>query len=51
LSIGALNALFGTLHSNTIPFDIKEIFIGNNPGTDGCNRSIATNKGWMVRTD
>ena len=43
LSAEALNALFGTLHSNTIS-DEKRIVIGGNPGTGACNNSIATNK-------
>ena len=45
LSASALNDLFGTLHSNA---GSKDIFIGNNPGTNTCNRSIATSKGWNV---
>lgn len=45
LSIDALNALFKTLHSNE---GTKKIYIGDNPGTNGCDRSIATNKGWTV---
>jgi hypothetical protein len=51
----ALNTLFGTLHSNTItpPFyfsnkDTKEVSIGGNFGSDGCDISIAENKGWKV---
>ena len=46
LSTSALNNLFGTLHSNNVGH--KEIFIDNNPGTNTCNRSIATNRGWYV---
>ena len=49
LSTAALNTLFGTLHSNTIPGTWKDIYIAGNPGTNSCNRSIATNKGWTVR--
>ena len=41
----ALNALFETLHSNAGV--IKRISIIGNPGTDTCNRSVATNKGWV----
>jgi hypothetical protein len=52
----ALNALFGTLHSN--PDTTKTIYIGNNPrsgagvgtGTSGCDQTIATDKGWTVNT-
>jgi len=47
LTATALNTLFGTLHSNTIE-GVKTIYIGNNPGTDTCDTSIAENKGWTV---
>jgi hypothetical protein len=47
LTATALNALFGTLHSNTISGENK-IYIGNNPGTATCDRTIATAKGWTV---
>ena len=40
----ALNALFETLHSNA---GKKYISISGNPGSSNCNRSIATNKGWI----
>jgi hypothetical protein len=46
LNVEALNALFGTLHSNTIPNKQKVLWIGNNPGTSGCTKTIAENKGW-----
>jgi hypothetical protein len=42
----SLNALFRTLHSNAGSKD--GIGIQNNPGTNDCDRSIATNKGWRV---
>jgi hypothetical protein len=45
LTEDALNALFGTLHGNTIPGG-KTISIGSNPGYSTCDRSIATGKGW-----
>jgi len=49
-----LNALFGTLHSNTIldhrGVDRRGIYIRNNPGTATCNQSIARDKGWVVNT-
>lgn len=45
LDTDALNALFETLHSNA---GTKKIYIGGNPGTKECDRSIATNKGWTV---
>ena len=47
LSVEALNALFGTLHNN-YNWEYKWIYINNNPGTDACNQSIATGKGWIV---
>jgi hypothetical protein len=43
-SAKSLNALFKTLHSNG-----GSIYIGDNPGTNDCDRSIATNKGWEVK--
>jgi len=42
-----LNELFETLHSNTISGG-KFISIGDNDGTNTCNLSIATNRGWTV---
>lgn len=45
LGTDALNALFKTLHGNA---GTKNINIAGNPGTNECDRSIATNKGWMV---
>jgi len=47
LSATALNNLFESLHSNNPPSG-KTVHIWGNPGTDTCNRSIATNKGWQV---
>jgi hypothetical protein len=41
-----LNELFETLHGNTI--EEKRIYIGNNPGTSGCDRQIAIEKGWHI---
>jgi len=41
----ALNALFGTLHSNNLGEE-KTISISENPGAESCDRSIATTKGW-----
>jgi len=49
LSAAALDALFSTLHSNT--FLGKIIHVSGNPGTDACNPSIATEKGWIVETE
>jgi hypothetical protein len=51
----ALDALFGTLHSNP---GAKTIYIRANPrsnpgagsGTNGCDQSIAIDKGWTVNT-
>jgi len=53
LSAFALNALFGALHSNTVPPAqglniVKIINIYDNPGTADCDRSIAEKKGWTV---
>jgi photosystem II stability/assembly factor-like uncharacterized protein len=47
LTSAELDALFGTLNSTAI---WKFIDISNNPGTNSCNRSIATSRGWTVRT-
>ena len=46
----ALNNLFGTLHSNPPPqgYSNKTVYVGNNPGTNTADRSIATAKGWEV---
>jgi len=44
----ALDALFGTLHSNSILGITKAIVIQNNPGAATCNPSIAVDKGWTV---
>ena len=49
-SATALNDLFETLPVNTIPNNIKRIYIANNPGTATCDPSIATAKGWNVNT-
>ena len=46
LTSSALNALFGTLHSN--PGE-KIITIWQNPGTNDCDRSIAEKKGWRFQ--
>jgi len=53
LTADALNALFATLHNNTImggnnfPVE-KQIYIGGNPGIDDCDHKIAESKGWTV---
>ena len=47
LNAAALNALFGTLHSNTIQGQTKHIILDGNLGQDSCDRSIAENKGWI----
>ena len=44
-TIEALNDLFQTLPSNDF---IKSIFINNNPGSAGCDPSIAEEKGWRI---
>jgi len=44
-----LNNLFGTLQDGRSWTQfMKRIFIGNNPGTESCDRSIATNRRWSV---
>jgi len=49
LSSEALNAMFETLHNNIHPrIPLKIVHVGNNPGTDDCDISIAVNKGWAV---
>jgi hypothetical protein len=47
LSVDALNALFSSLLPKTAS-DNAAIYIGDNSGTDDCDRSIATGKGWTV---
>ena len=47
LSTYALNALFVTLHSDTISGG-KSICFQNNQGTETCEKGIATYKGWEV---
>ena len=47
LQTTALDALFESLHRNTIP-NGKNLFVENNPGSGACNRSIATQKGWVI---
>ena len=56
--VNALNAMFETLHSNDTTVDItihsivmrfaKMVDIDGNPGTETCDRSIATDKKWSV---
>ncbi len=41
-----LNLFFESLHNNKM--FRKTVYIGGNPGTEKCNISIATNKGWKV---
>lgn len=45
LTKNALETLFKALNTNV---GTKNIYIGENPGTKECDRSIATNKGWIV---
>jgi hypothetical protein len=47
LDATALNALFRTLHNNTVS-DSKIIYILDNIGAYDCDRSLAENKGWTV---
>jgi hypothetical protein len=46
LSGSEIDKMFGTLHSAVLPGKI--VYIGYNPGTDDCDYSIATDKGWEV---
>lgn len=45
LTNNSLETLFKTLNTNV---DTKNIYIGGNPGTEECDRGIATSKGWIV---
>jgi len=47
LSAAAFDALFETLHDNTISGG-KTIFTRHNPGNSECDKSIATRKEWLV---
>jgi len=47
LTTTALNALFETLHSDTISIG-KKICVRNNQGENTCDQSIATHKGWVM---
>jgi hypothetical protein len=46
----ALNRLFETLHDKNWGDYEKIIYIANNPGTNRCDTTIATRKGWTVNT-
>ena len=55
LTAAALNAFFGTLHSNTVPPALsigeetaKKLVIKGNPGAADCDRSITEKKGWNI---
>ena len=48
LTAEALNSLFGTL--NVTKEEGKILYIRNNPGTNTCNHSIATDKHWKIDT-
>ena len=51
LSASALNKIFNDLPKGKKwdGYEQSTIDIGNNPGTDTCDKSIAENKGWIVR--
>jgi len=49
LNGSALNLLFKTLRGGDSVFS-KNIYIVDNPGTNDCDQSIATNKGWKVNS-
>ena len=55
-SASALNKIFNDLPQGKTWYgnDFKQqstIYIGDNPGTDTCDKSIAENKGWIVSID
>jgi hypothetical protein len=58
LSSGAIDAVFESLpmglqqdrDDDSDYFEPSTIDVKNNIGTDGCNTTIATNKGWIVKT-
>jgi hypothetical protein len=43
--INGLNTVFEDLNDRVC---IKIVNVNDNPGTDACNKSIATDKGWHV---
>jgi len=43
-----LNALFDTLHDNIVDYGGKNVYIGDNEGTNSCSPSIAIEKRWKV---
>ena len=45
LSTSTLNTMFRTLPNNTL---YKMVYIISNTGTNDCDKSIATDKGWEV---
>lgn len=47
LNSGAINALFDDLGT---AFPFEQVIVSGNPGAATCNPSIATSKGWAVRT-
>lgn len=53
LSASALNKIFDDLPQgkkvNDGYYNQSTIYIYNNPGTNTCDKSIATNKGWRVQ--
>ena len=46
LSVDAIDEIFTNLPTVTS----KTINVSNNPGSSGCDTTIATNKGWTVTT-
>ena len=51
LTAKSLNALFESLNNIFFEGYPKTLYFRNNPGTVGCNRSIALNKGWNIEDD
>ena len=48
LRTDAMNAFFESLPFSTAGGGTKIIYINNNPGTDACNRNIASGKDWRA---
>ena len=44
----SLNALFLSLHNKTVPEE-KTVYISRNPGAGSCTKSLAEQRGWVVK--
>jgi hypothetical protein len=47
LTAAELNRIFTDLQNRSAIGSSGQLYIGTNPGTDDCDRSIATGKGWI----